>query len=165
MNIRESFLAELKAEEKSTKKLLERIPQEHLTWKPHEKSFSLGRLASHIAELPGWISTILDSDELDFAKANYTAPVINTPDDIVKLHNENIEKAISSLEKASDEEFSKNWTMRNGDMIYFTRPKDEVIKSFSYSHLYHHRGQLTVYLRLLDIPLPGVFGPTADEQM
>jgi uncharacterized damage-inducible protein DinB len=165
MAINESFLSELKEEEKSTKKLLERIPAEHLSWKPHEKSFPLSRLASHIAELPGWISAILDYDELDFGKSDFKPPVISTPDDILKLHNENIGRAIKSLENAKDEDFSKMWTLKNNDKVFFTRPKDVVLKNFAYSHLYHHRGQLTVYLRLLDIPLPSVYGPTADEKM
>lgn len=165
MSINESFLSELKSEEKSTKKLLERIPAEHLSWKPHEKSFPLSRLASHVAELPGWISAILDNDEIDFGKEKYTPPEISSPADIMKVHIENVNKAIKSLEHATDEDFSKTWTLRNNDKIFFTRPKVEVLKNFAYSHLYHHRGQLTVYLRLLDIPLPGIYGPTADENM
>jgi uncharacterized damage-inducible protein DinB len=165
MAINESFLKELKEEEKATKKLLERVPEKSFTWKPHEKSFTLVRLASHVAELPGWISAILDYDELDFAKENYAPPEIKSPADLVKLHEESVAKAIKSLEKSKDEEFSKLWTLKRGDTIFFSRPKSDVLKSFSYSHLYHHRGQLTVYMRLLDIPLPNIYGPTADEQM
>jgi uncharacterized damage-inducible protein DinB len=165
MRINESFLNELKEEEKATKKLLERVPEKSLTWKPHEKSFTLARLASHVAELPGWISAILDFDELDFGKINYTPPEILKTADLIKIHNENVAKAIKSLENSKDEEFSKLWTLKRGDTVFFSRPKSEVLKSFSYSHLYHHRGQLTVYLRLLDVPLPGIYGPTADEQM
>jgi uncharacterized damage-inducible protein DinB len=165
MSIKESFLSELKEEEKSTRKLLEKIPAEYLSWKPHEKSFPLSRLASHVAELPGWISTILDSDELDFGKIKFTPPEILSPADIMKVHIENVNKAIKSLENAKEEDFSKTWTLKNNDKIFFTRPKSDVLKNFAYSHLYHHRGQLTVYLRLLDIPLPGIYGPTADEKM
>jgi uncharacterized damage-inducible protein DinB len=165
MAIKESFLSELKQEEKATRKLLERVPGKSLSWKPHEKSFPLSRLASHIAELPGWISAILDYDELDFGKVEFTPPEISTPGDIMKIHEENMEKAVKSLEKSKDEDFSKMWTLRRNDRVFFTRPKDEVLKTFAYSHLYHHRGQLTVYLRLLDVPLPGVYGPTADEEM
>lgn len=165
MKIYEPLLKELKEEAEKTKKLLERVPEKSFNWKPHEKSFILSRLASHIAELPGWISYILDVDELDFGKMNYIPPVVITTSDILKLHDENVIKGVESLKKATDEEFSKNWTMRNGEMIYFTRQKFDVLKDFSYNHLYHHRGQLTVYLRMLDVPLPGIYGPTADEQM
>jgi uncharacterized damage-inducible protein DinB len=164
MPIYESFLMELKHEEESTRKLLECVPEKSLAWKPHEKSFPLSRLASHVAELSGWISFILDSDELDFGKYNYTPPEISKTTDLLKIHDDCVEKAIKSLENASDEEFSKNWTMRRDEMVFFSRPKITVLRDFSFNHLYHHRGQLTVYLRLLDVPLPGVYGPTADEK-
>ena len=165
MAISKTFLDELLQEEKSTRKLLERVPENSLTYKPHEKSFPLSRLASHIAELPGWISAILDNDELDFGKVKFTPPVINKPSDLIKLHEENINRAVKSLENALDEEFSKNWTLKNNDTIVFSRPKNVVLKNFAFNHLYHHRGQLTVYLRMLDVPLPGIYGPTADEKM
>ncbi|MFA5404574.1 MAG: DinB family protein [Ignavibacteria bacterium] len=165
MPIYESFLMELNEEAKATRKLLERVPEKSFDWKPHEKSFTLIRLASHVAELPGWISFILDSDELDFGKYNYIPPEIFKTSDLIKLHDECVAKAIKSLESANDEEFSKNWTMRNNEIVYFSRPKITVLRDFSYNHLYHHRGQLTVYLRLLDVPLPGVYGPTADEKI
>lgn len=165
MPVNESFLNELKKEAASTRKLLERVPENSFSWKPHEKSFILSRIASHVAELPGWIPFILDSDELDFGKYKYTPPEISKTSDLLKIHDDCVEKAIKSLENAKDEDFLKNWTMRTNEVIYFTRPKASVLRDFSYNHLYHHRGQLTVYLRLLDVPLPGIFGPTADEQM
>lgn len=164
MPIYESFLNELKQEAISTRKLLERVPEKSFSWKPHEKSFPLSRLASHVAELPGWISFILDSDELDFGKYKYAPPEISKTSDLLKIHDDCVEKAIKSLENANDEEFSKNWTMRRNDMVFFSRPKIDVLRDFSYNHLYHHRGQLTVYLRLLYVPLPSIYGPTADEQ-
>jgi uncharacterized damage-inducible protein DinB len=165
MPIYESLLTELQQEAKATRKLLERVPENSLEFKPHEKSFTLSRLASHVAELPGWITFILASDELDFGKFDYKPPVISKISDILNIHDENLEKAVKSLENAKDEEFTKNWTMRKNEIIYLNHPKIIVIREFSFNHLYHHRGQLTVYLRLLNIPLSGVYGPTADEQM
>jgi uncharacterized damage-inducible protein DinB len=165
MPIYESFLMELKEEAKATRKLLERVPEKSLSWKPHEKSFPLSRIASHVAELPGWITFTLDNDELDFGKYIYTPPEISRTSDLLKLHEDNVSMAIKSLENAKDEEFSKIWTMKNNEIIYFSLPKIVVLRSFAYNHMYHHRGQLTVYLRLLDVPLPGIYGPTADEKM
>jgi uncharacterized damage-inducible protein DinB len=165
MPIYESLLMELKEEAKSTRKLLERVPEKSFSWKPHEKSFPLSRIASHVAEIPGWVSFTLDSDELDFGKYEYKAPEISKTADILKIHDECVEKAIKSLENSKDEDFSKMWTMRKNEIVYLTLPKIVVIRSFAFNHLYHHRGQLTVYLRLLDVPLPGIYGPTADEKM
>jgi uncharacterized damage-inducible protein DinB len=165
MPIYESFLMELKEEAKATKKLLERVPEKSFSWKPHEKSFTLSRLASHVAELPGWVTFTLDNDELDFGKYKYTPPEISSTSDLIKLHEDNVSMAIKSLESTKDEEFAKIWTMKNNEIIYFSLPKIVVLRSFAYNHMYHHRGQLMVYLRLLDVPLPGVYGPTADEKM
>ena len=154
---------EIREEAKGTRKMLERVPVNSLTWKPHEKSMTLGRLASHVAEIPGWVNYTLDSDEIDFGKFNYAPPVVNTTDDLLKILDDNVEKAVASLNKSAIEDFSKMWTMRNNETVYFTLPKLVVIRQFAMNHLYHHRGQLSVFLRMLDVPLPGVYGPTADE--
>ncbi len=163
MAINETFISEIKEESKSTKRMLELIPEEHLMWKPHEKSMTLGRLATHIAELTGWISAIMDYEELDFGKVNYKPPEIKSNSDIMKIFSDNLNKAIETLEKATDTDFMKNWTLRNNETIYFTLPKIVCLRSFCLNHIYHHRGQLTVYFRLLNIPVPGSYGPTADE--
>ena len=165
MTYKESFLFEVKAEAEKTKKLLRIVPEKYFDWKPHEKSFSLSRLSSHVAELLGWISYILESDELDFAKMDYKPPVISENSDLITVLEENTGKAISALEKSNPEDFDKLWTMRSGEKVFFTKCKLEVMRDFALNHLYHHRGQLTVYLRLLNVPLPGLFGPTADEKM
>jgi len=165
MPINESFIAELEQEAKATRKLLERVPLEKSDWKPHEKSMSLGRLAFHVTEIPGFISATLDFDELDFAKFDYKPVTSGTTEDLLKSFDDNCSKAIKSLKDAPDSRFMDNWTMRNGDTVYFTLPKIAVVRSFSYNHWYHHRAQLGVYLRLLDVPLPGIYGPTADEPM
>jgi len=165
MKLQESLITEIKEEAKSSARILERVPVKSFDWKPHEKSFTLSRLASHVAEINGWVTSVLDFDEMDFATYEYKPPEVTSSEELIKLLNENTEKAVLSLENVSDEEFSKMWTMRNGETLYFTLPKIVVIREFAMNHLYHHRGQLTVYLRLLDIPVPGMYGPTADEQM
>jgi uncharacterized damage-inducible protein DinB len=158
-----SFIAELQQEAAQTRKMLERLPVERNDWKPHEKSMKLGHLATHVAELPGWAYMIMATDELDFAKFDYKAVMAESTKDLLGKHDENVSQAISILETSKDEDFGKMWTLRNGDHVHFTLPKAAVLRSFAYSHLYHHRGQLSVYLRLLDIPVPGMYGPSADE--
>lgn len=165
MGINESFIAELEQEAKATRKLLERVPLDKADWKPHEKSMALGRLAFHVAEIPGYTSATMDTDELDFAKMDYKPITSGTTADLLKSFDDNYAKAMKSLKDAPDERFMENWTMKNGEIIYLTLPKIAVLRSFSFSHLIHHRAQLGVYLRLLDVPLPGTYGPTADEQM
>jgi len=163
MAIGESFLMELEQEAKATRAMLERIPEEKFTWKPHDKSMALSQLAAHVAEVPEWIPYTLDSDVMDFAKFDYKLYEPKDRADLLKYFDENIGKATEALKKTSDEVFMQDWTMRNGETIYFTLPKIVVMRSYCFNHLYHHRGQLSVYLRLLDVPLPQVYGPTADE--
>lgn len=165
MGINQSFIAELEQEGKSTRKILERVPLEKFDWKPHEKSTPLGRLAFHVAEIYGWASTTLDEDELDFAKFDYKPKTQGTTEELLASYDDNYNKAMKSLKDAPDSRFMENWTMKNGDITYFTLPKIAVLRSFVFSHLIHHRAQLGVYLRLLDVPLPGMYGPTADEPM
>ncbi len=165
MPVNQSFIAELEEEAKSTRKVLERVPVEKSDWKPHEKSMPLGRLATHVAELPGWITSVLSTDEMDFAKIEYKPKIAKTTAELLEIFEDNYSKGLKSLKDAKDEDFFKNWTLRNGEQIYFTLPKIAVIRSVGYNHLYHHRGQLTVFLRLNDVPLPGIYGPTADEPM
>lgn len=165
MAIRDSLMTELQGEAAATKKILARVPMDKADWKPHEKSTSLGRLATHIAEIPGWVLVTLDQDELDFAKMDYKPAVAKSTEELLKILNYNVDKAMASLKNAPDERFMENWTMRTGDVIHFTMPKGAVLRFFSYSHHIHHRGQLDVYLRLLNVPLPKLYGPTADEPM
>jgi uncharacterized damage-inducible protein DinB len=165
MGINELFIAELQQESASTRKLLERVPLDKADWKPHEKSMPLGRLATHVAEIPGWTTVTMEQDELDFATMDYKPVIAKDNHELVKMLDENLAKALKTLKDSPDERFSENWTMRTGDKIYFTLPKAAVLRSFAFNHQYHHRAQLTVYLRLLDVPLPGIYGPTADETM
>ncbi|MBP9099592.1 MAG: DinB family protein [Ferruginibacter sp.] len=162
MSIANNLWEELKQEAANTRKLLELVPFEKADFKPHEKSMTLKRLACHVAEITGWWKECLTMDELDFAKDSGPAKEYHSTEDIVAWHDELLAKAEVILKNVSEDEFSKPWTMRQGEMIFFTMPKGEVVRTWCLNHLYHHRGQLTVYLRLLNIPLPGMYGPTAD---
>jgi uncharacterized damage-inducible protein DinB len=163
MSYNKGLIAELKMESASTRKILERVPVEKNDWKPHEKSMNLGRLAVHVAELPGWVTMILTADELDLSKMGYKPVMPASSEDLVTRLDEHVDKALAALENAKDEDFDKMWTLRNGAHEIFTLPKKVVIRSMAFSHQYHHRGQLSVYLRLLDVPIPGMYGPSADE--
>ena len=163
MNIAQSFLAEVLHEAASTRKLIETIPFDQADFKPHEKSMTLKRLATHVVEITGWWKECLTQDELDFSKGDHKPKEINSTEDLLAMHDDLVEKAKAILTSVSEEEFAKPWTMRNGETIYFTMPKAAVVRTWCLNHLFHHRGQLTVYLRLLNVPLVGMYGPTADD--
>lgn len=158
----ESLIHEIKQEGENTRNLLAVVPFDKLDYKPHEKSMSLKRLAVHVAEISGWWKECLVHDELDFAKGDFTPKEFKTVEDLLAYHDDLIAKSIAIISNTKDEEFLKPWTMRNGEQIYFTAPKVGVTRTWCLNHLYHHRGQLTVYLRMLNVPLPSVYGPTAD---
>ncbi|MFN2500909.1 MAG: DinB family protein [Pyrinomonadaceae bacterium] len=158
-----AFLAELENEAKITRSCLERVPADKFDWKPHEKSMTMGRLASHCAEMFGWTKSTLTSDVLDFATMDYTPYEPKSTDELLAFFDDHIAKAKQILSETSDETFMTEWTMRNGEQVYFTMPKVAVIRSFVMNHIVHHRGQLSVYLRLNDIPVPSIYGPSADE--
>lgn len=163
MKINDILLAELKHEAASTRKLLERVPFEKGDFKPHEKSMSLLRLSVHVAEISGWWKECLVHDELDFSKGDFTPKVYNSTDEILALHDKLVAQAEQILTDTPESEFQKPWTMRHGEQIYFTMPKASVVRTWCMNHLYHHRGQLSVYLRLLDVALPDTYGPSADS--
>lgn len=158
----ESFAKELEQESIGTKKLLALVPADKADWKPHEKSMALKTLATHIAEIPGWIAMGLKTDELDFATTPYNPKDCNTAAELVSYFEENVTKAKETLAEYDDSVLNDSWTMRNGEAVYFTMSKHEVIRH-SFGQLIHHRAQLGIYLRLLNIPIPGVYGPSADE--
>lgn len=163
MTHNQGLIAELQMEAANTRKILERVPLDKSDWKPHAKSMALGRLATHVAEIPGWASITLDQDVLDFAVAGFKPHVAKTSEELLSILDENVKKAVASLEHATEDTFNTMWTMKNGEHVFFTLPKKVVLRTFAYSHNIHHRAQLGVYLRMLDIPVPGMYGPTADE--
>lgn len=162
MSIAKNLLNEMKQEAANTRKLLALVPFERADFKPHEKSMTLLRLASHVAEITGWWKECLVHDELDFAKDSGVRKQHHSTDELVSWHDVLVAKAEHILNSTSEEEFSKPWTMRNGEQIYFTLPKLVVVRTWCLNHLFHHRGQLSVYLRLLNVPIPGMYGPSAD---
>jgi uncharacterized damage-inducible protein DinB len=163
MSLGKTFLAEVLHEAASTRKLLAIIPFDRADFKPHEKSMSLKHLATHVAEINGWWKECLIQDELDFSVGDFKPKELHSTEDLLSMHDVLVEKATKILSEVADEEFAKPWTMRNGEQIYFTMPKAAVVRTWCLNHLFHHRGQLTVYLRLLDVKLPGMYGPTADD--
>jgi uncharacterized damage-inducible protein DinB len=161
--LNQSFIAEIKHEAASTKRILERVPEDKFGWKPHEKSMTLGRLASHVAELPAFLNSILTMDEFDFAKGHYKPSHANTSDELLQVFQQKLDEVVQTLQNTSDEKMQANFTLRNGEHVFATLPRMVAIRSMALNHLIHHRGQIAVYLRLLDVPVPGLYGPSADE--
>jgi uncharacterized damage-inducible protein DinB len=161
MAIRDGFVKEVEQESVATRKMLERIPPETFDWKPHEKSMSMRRLAVLVADIFGWLEFMIDRDELDFAKG-YAQPEPKTTDELVDFFDKKLAAGLASLKNAEDTVFSEKWTLRNGDAIYMTTSKLDVVRQ-TINHMVHHRGQLSVFLRLKDIPVPPIYGPSADE--
>ena len=162
MSLKDAFIAELQRESVNTKKMLERVPYDKQDWKPHEKSMTLGRLAVHVAEIPHWISDIINIDEFDFLQHYHPNKAAST-EELIRVFQEKMDTAIADLERIKEEDFNKIWVVKQGEQVFFNIPKAAAIRSWAFSHQVHHRGQLSVYLRLLDVPVPGMYGPTADE--
>ena len=163
MSINQAFIGELDYEFVSTRKLLERIPTDKFDWKPHEKSMSMGVQANHLADLFSWYKVTLEQGELDFA-AGYEQPKATGGEELAAILDKNFAEANESLRNADPSVFTENWTLRSGEHVIFTMPKAAVLRTFVANHIVHHRAQLAVYLRLNDIPVPSMYGPSADEQ-
>ena len=166
MTIAQMLVAEFDHEMATTRTLLERVPENAAEWKPHTKSMSMGHLASHIASMPGWVDQILTESELDFATpagAKLATPKFESTAALVEMFDRNVQAARSRIGATSDAEMGVPWALRNGEHRIFAMPRVGVVRSFIMSHLIHHRGQLSVYLRLRDVPLPSIYGPTADS--
>jgi len=163
MSIAEGLLAEFDMEMASTKRTLARLPEDKLDWTPDPKSMTMGRLAAHVAEMPGWAALALSTDELDFAASPYNPAVATSAAHAVELAEQNAKAARAAIAGATDADFMKPWTLRSGDQIFFTLPKIAVIRGMVMNHTIHHRGQLTVYYRMTGVPVPALYGPSADE--
>ena len=161
MTFIEFFRKQFIAEGDTTRKMLSRVPDDKFDYKPHAKSMDMKRLATHIADLPGWIHMTFTTDEIDFAKP-YEQPEINSNADLMTYFEKRYNDGLSTLIPENEAVLDKIWTLRNGDQIYGADPKIEILR-MSFSQQIHHRAQLGVYLRLLDIPIPGSYGPSADE--
>jgi len=157
------FSKELNRQAENTKKLLERLPSDKLTWKPHEKSQTIGRLGMHIAELPNTIVRTIETESFDFAAAPFKPVFPNTTTEIMETFEKSLLKATEILEKIDDDQLPVIWKALRGEQLVWEMPRSSLIRR-TLDHIIHHRGQLTVFLRLLDIPVPGTFGPSADEK-
>ncbi len=162
MSMIQIFLKELENESKITRKMFERVPEDSFGWKPHEKSMTIQRLVTHIADLPNWITMGLTTDELDFNSNNWKEPVINTKEDLMAFFETSVASGRTSLLAAKEGTLDEQWILRAGDEIYMKQTKEEVLR-MSLNQTVHHRAQLGVFLRLLNVPIPGSYGPSADE--
>lgn len=165
MRIVDSILMELDQEAATTKRVLERVPGDRLTWKPHGKSMSLGQLALHVATTPGEVAGMLVADEFEMTPEDFASPPAQpeTAADIMKAHDESQAKAKQILNGLDDASLMTTWSLKVGGAVAFSAPKIGIVRAIVLNHWYHHRGQLSVYLRLLDVPVPSIYGPSADE--
>lgn len=162
MSMIKMFLKELDEEAQITRNMFACIPDDKFDWQPHPKSMTIRRLATHIAELPGWVAMALTTDELDFEANPYKVPELNTTAEVLAFFEECLAKGKAQLIEANEPVLSENWTLRSGDHIILVRTKAEVIR-MSLNQMVHHRAQLGVFLRLLNVAIPGSYGPSADE--
>ena len=162
MSTGESLLTEFDAEMATTRRVLERVPSDKAEWKPHPKSFAVGHLAQLIARMPGWVTAAIKSSSLDLG--DFQGYSFEKTEVLLDTFDKNVKEAREALASATDATFAGPWSLKRGDQVFFTLPVGAVVRQ-NINHLVHHRGQMTVYLRLLDIPVPSIYGPTADEGM
>jgi uncharacterized damage-inducible protein DinB len=160
----DSLMEEFEHEAQTTRKHLARLPENKLDWRPHEKSFTAGALASHITELVTFTDAIFNQDELDFDPATYKPYIATSLADLIKTFDDNVAKGKQALAGATDDILAQSWSFKIMGRVRFEKPRAAAFRDFALSHMIHHRGQFSVYLRLLNVPVPGSFGPSADEQ-
>jgi uncharacterized damage-inducible protein DinB len=166
MSIGQSLLPEFDQEMQNTRKVLERLPDVKWTWKPDDKSGTVGWYAQHVATLPGWTTMTLNTSEFDYAPvggSSWEPPKVDNRADALKVFDKEVGEARTALSKVSDTDLMTNWTLLAGGKEIFTMPRVAVLRTVVMNHLIHHRGQMTVYLRLLGVPVPGLYGPSGDE--
>lgn len=166
VKISESLLPEFDQEMANTRKVLERVPEDKLTWKPHAKSFSMAALATHVAMIPGWGTFTLEGDSFDLGAPGVLEPPppATSRKELLALFDRNVAAYRAALAAAADARLLAPWSLVKGSQNIFTMPRVAVLRSMIMNHLIHHRAQLGVYLRLNDVPVPGLYGPSADEQ-
>ena len=162
--ITEPLLNEFRQEIDTTRRVLERVPGNKLAWKPHAKSMTLGQLASHIASVPGAIARLVQQDSFDVNQESFTPPQPENMHEVLESFEQSMSEAEKCLRTMTDEQASTNWSLVRGDQLLMNLPRVAFVRSIMMNHWYHHRGQLSVYLRLLDVPLPSIYGPSADEK-
>ena len=167
MPIARTILAEFNHEMANTRRVLERVPEEQAAWRPHPKSYSMGDLAMHIANMPTWAVVTMKKDELDFdapGGKKVAKAAFDTRKTMLALFDDNVVEAVGAIADASDESMKANWTLKNRGVEVFKLPRVAVLRSFVMNHMIHHRGQMTVYLRLKNVPVPAIYGASADEK-
>ena len=162
MGIANALLTELEQESAATRRVLERVPQAHLSWKPHAKSMSLGQLALHVASVPGRVAELASNDTVA-VRPQFDQPEAATAAELLPALAASLAKARAELGNLDDAAMGATWRMMNGEREVLAMPRVALVRAVMLNHWYHHRGQLTVYLRLLDVPVPSVYGPSADE--
>ena len=162
-SLKQLALGDLNHELGVTRKLLERVPDAHLDWKPHEKSMTLGGLALHVATIPYWLTRVLEADFFDLATAGRNPPP-GSVQEILDAFEDRVANMRRLLDAADDAALAQPWQLKRGEQVLQSMPRLAVIRAMGISHMIHHRAQLSVYLRMLDVPLPPMYGPTADEQ-
>jgi uncharacterized damage-inducible protein DinB len=165
MELKKFFLEQLEAEAASSRKALERVPEGQNAWKPHDRSMELGYLASLVATMPGWIAMMIEHDEtdLDAAGAAFRTRSVATRAELLAMLDEGLAKSRTALENTTEEHLMKPWRLKMGGQVLTEGPRYSQIREGTFSHLAHHRGQLTVYLRLNEAKVPALYGPSADE--
>ncbi|HEY3376415.1 MAG TPA: DinB family protein [Armatimonadota bacterium] len=168
MTITELLLPEFDTEMANTRKVLERIPEDKFGWRAHAKSATMGETATHLVNMTTWVYNILDTDSIDFAPTHGEPPVrptlLTNRQEMLARFDANVAAARARLAVATDDEYQQTWSMLKAGQVLFSQPKSQVLRSFVMNHTIHHRAQLVVSLRLNDVPLPMLYGPTADEQ-
>jgi uncharacterized damage-inducible protein DinB len=164
MSLKEILLAEFAQETALTRKMLEKVPFDDPQWKPHEKSMTMQRLSSHIAEIPLWANRTLESDEYDFATAKFERFFAADNTELLRKFQETSASAAALLKEVTEEKLLSKWSLKRSGQIIYSIPRVGVLRNYVFSHTAHHRGQLSVYLRLNNISVPGMYGPSADEK-
>ena len=162
MAIIETLLQELEQEAQTTRRVLERVPDAELGWKPHAKSMSLGQLALHIATVPGNVAAIAAGPGFD-SPPDFVQPPAQTAAELIPTLNDSVARARALLEKMDDRQALEVWTLKSGGQVVMAMPRAALLRTIMLNHWYHHRGQLSVYLRELNVPVPSIYGPSADE--
>lgn len=164
MSLSEALVQEFDRESAVTRRVLERVPTDRLSWKPHQKSMSLGALAMHVAMTPGFITEWALKDSMELTGAMSGPPEPKSTAEVLAAHDESVKKTKAALSRLDDAGLARDWKMSTKDgVMIMGMPKAELVRSVALNHAYHHRGQLSVYLRLLDVPVPSIYGPSADE--
>lgn len=162
--LRHVALGDLEQEMATTRRVLERVPGDRLEWRPHPRSWALGELATHLTNIPHWNVATVTLDGMDLAGTPPRATPLGSTEELLAAFDRNVAELSEALNAADDDTLRRGWTLRHGERVILSRPRVALLRTVGISHIVHHRAQLALYLRLLDVPVPGIYGPSADEQ-